>query len=132
VTLIFHGGNPKLGTGGRTLEARCLSTRVTMWCLPIVVHLVVICVDCRATRLGTACGRNTDIHIIGFFPCTHSNDTRGFRVDNCDGIDRIPIMKLALEEINARCDLLRGYRLVVDYANSAVSNIFCILDCIRV
>ena len=39
-------------------------------------------------------------------------------MDNCDGIDRIPIMKLALEEINERCDLLPGYRLVVDYADS--------------
>ena len=67
------------------------------------------------------CGRTTDLHIIGFFPCTHSNDTRGIPVDNCDGIDRIPIMKLALEEINERCDLLPGYRLVVDYANSGVS-----------
>ena len=38
-------------------------------------------------------------------------------MDNCDGIERIPIMKLALEEINERCDLLPGYRLVVDYAN---------------
>ena len=42
-------------------------------------------------------------------------------MDNCDGIERIPIMKLALEEINERCDLLPGYRLIVDYANSAVS-----------
>ena len=63
----------------------------------------------------------TDIHIIGFFPCTDPNDTRGIPVDNCDGIERIPIMKLALEEINERCDLLPGYRLVVDYANSNVS-----------
>ena len=62
-----------------------------------------------------------DLHIIGFFPCSDRNDTRGIRVDNCDGIDRIPIMKLALEEINERCDLLPGYRLVVDYANSGVS-----------
>ena len=71
-----------------------------------------------------SCERNesrTDIHIIGFFPCTNSNDTRGIPVDNCDDIDRIPIMKLALEEINERCDLLPGYRLVVDYVNSAVS-----------
>ena len=63
----------------------------------------------------------TDIHIIGFFPCTDRNDTRGIKVDNCDGIEEIPIMRLALEEINGRCDLLPGYRLVVDYANSAVS-----------
>ena len=62
-----------------------------------------------------------DIHIIGFFPCTDPDDTRAIPVDNCDGIERIPIMKLALEEINERCDLLPGYRLVVDYANSAVS-----------
>ena len=62
-----------------------------------------------------------EIHIIGFFPCTDPNDTRGIPVDNCDGIERIPIMRLALEEINGRCDLLPGYRLVVDYANSAVS-----------
>ena len=69
------------------------------------------------------CRRNEsiDIHIIGFFPCTDPNDTRGIPVDNCEGIERIPIMKLALEEINERCDLLPGYRLVVDYANSAVS-----------
>ena len=69
-----------------------------------------------------SCGRinSTDIHIIGFFPCTDPNDTRGIPVDNCDGIERIPIMRLALEEINERCDLLPGYRLVVDYANSAV------------
>ena len=64
---------------------------------------------------------STEIHIIGFFPCTDSNDTREIPVDNCDGIERISIMKLALEEINERCDLLPGYRLVVDYANSAVS-----------
>ena len=66
-------------------------------------------------------GYLTDIHIIGFFPCTDPNDTRGIPVDNCDGIERIPIMKLALEEINERCDLLPGYRLVVHYANSNVS-----------
>ena len=73
--------------------------------------------------LNDPCGRkgSTDIHIIGFFPCTDPNDTRGIPVDNCDGIERIPIMKLALEEINERCDLLPGYQLVVDYANSAVS-----------
>jgi len=73
--------------------------------------------------LEDPCRRNEsiDIHIIGFFPCTDPNDRRGIPVDNCDGIERIPIMKLALEEINERCDLLPGYRLVVDYANSAVS-----------
>ena len=72
--------------------------------------------------INDKCGRNnsTDIHIIGFFPCTDPNDTRGIPVDNCDGIERIPIMRLALEEINGRCDLLPGYRLVVNYANSAV------------
>ena len=70
---------------------------------------------------GSGYNNVTDIHIIGFFPCTDPNDTRGIPVDNCDGIERIPIMKLALEEINERCDLLPGYRLVVDYANSAVS-----------
>ena len=76
-----------------------------------------------AIGLDDLCGRNesAEIHIIGFFPCTDPNDTRGIPVDNCDGIERIPIMKLALEEINERCDLLPGYRLVVDYANSAVS-----------
>ena len=85
--------------------------------------LLVMLVRISST-LSATCSRNdlTDIHIIGFFPCTHINDTRGIRVDNCDGIDRIPIMKLALEEINERCDLLPGYRLVVDYANSAVSS----------
>ena len=59
--------------------------------------------------------------LLDFFPCTDPNDRRGIPVDNCDGIERIPIMKLALEEINERCDLLPEYRLVVDYANSAVS-----------
>ena len=49
------------------------------------------------------------------------NDTREVPVDNCDGIDRIPIVELALEEINGMCDLLPGYQLFVDYANSAVS-----------
>ena len=85
--------------------------------------LLVMLVRISST-LSATCSRNdsTDIHIIGFFPCTHSNDTRGIPVDNCDGIDRIPIMKLALGEINERCDLLPGYRLVVDYANSAVSS----------
>ena len=61
----------------------------------------------------------TDIHIIGFFPCTDPNDTKVIPVDNCDGIERIPVMKLALEEIN-ESNLLPGYRLVVDYANSNV------------
>ena len=75
------------------------------------------------------CGsdESTEIHIIGFFPCTDPNDKRGIPVDNCDGIERIPIMKLALEEINERCDLLPGYRLVVDYANSAVSLLYHII-----
>ena len=88
----------------------------------LLIVLLVIC----AAYSEIPCGRNesTDIHIIGFFPCTASNDTRSIPVDNCDGIDRIPIMKLALEEINERCDLLPGYRLVVDYANSAVSILF--------
>ena len=91
-----------------------------------VMRCLIILFTCHLTiALGLAlpCGRNAsiDIHVIGFFPCTDPNDTRGIPVDNCDGIERIPIMKLALEEINERCDLLPGYRLVVDYANSAVS-----------
>ena len=77
--------------------------------------------SCDINTVGSGYDNVTDIHIIGFFPCTDPNDTRGIPVDNCDGIERIPIMKLALEEINERCDLLPGYRLVVDYANSAVS-----------
>jgi len=90
--------------------------------LPIVLLVIG---STSSVPCGLACGRNesTDIHIIGFFPCTHPNDTRSIPVDNCDGIDRIPIMKLALEEINERCDLLPGYQLVVDYANSGVSDI---------
>ena len=97
---------------------------------PLLYFVVSILTSVRgADPRGTPCGRNesTDIHIIGFFPCTASNDTRGIRVDNCDGIDRIPIMKLALEEINERCDLLPGYRLVVDYANSGVSDMITAL-----
>ena len=77
--------------------------------------------DCGDISTGSGYNNVTDIHIIGFFPCTNPNDTREIPVDNCDGIERIPIMKLALEEINERCDLLPGYRLVVNYANSAVS-----------
>ena len=77
--------------------------------------------SCDVNTVGSGFVNITDIHIIGFFPCTDPNDTREIPVDNCDGIERIPIMKLALEEINGRCDLLPGYRLIVDYANSAVS-----------
>ena len=87
---------------------------------------VFLFITCHLTLATTKdpCGRkdSTDIHIIGFFPCTDPNDARSIPVDNCDGIERIPIMKLALEEINERCDLLPGYRLVVDYANCAVSH----------
>ena len=87
--------------------------------------LLLIMSQCYLTTatLNDPCGRNhsTEIHIIGFFPCTNPNDKREIPVDNCDGIERIPIMKLALEEINERCDLLPGYQLVVNYANSAVS-----------
>ena len=77
----------------------------------------ILCHSCKGIVKNV-----TDIHIIGFFPCTDPDDTRGIPVNNCDGIERIPIMKLALEEINERCDLLPGYQLVVDYANSAVSS----------
>ena len=85
--------------------------------LLITCHLTIV------SPLNDLCGRNnsTDIHVIGLIPCTSKNDTREIPVDNCDGIDRIPIMKLALQEIDERCDLLPGYRLVVDYANPAVS-----------
>jgi len=93
-----------------------------------VYLLLLSFVSCLVGASNNPCGRNTtDIHIIGFFHCTHSNDTRGIRVDNCDDIDRIPIMKLALEETNERCDLLPGYRLVVHYANSGVSPCGCII-----
>ena len=87
-----------------------------MLILFLMCHLVI-------AQDADPCGRNesTEIHIIGFFPCTDPSDTRGIPVDNCDGIERLPIMKLVLGEINERCDLLPGYRLVVDYANSAVS-----------
>ena len=84
-------------------------------------HKLIATDSCDIDASGHAFNNITDIHIVGFFPCTDPNDTRGIPVDNCDGIERIPIMKLALEEINERCDLLSGYRLVVDYANSAVS-----------
>ena len=93
-----------------------LSSEMRLLLLFFIYHLAI-------ALPNDPCRRNesTEIHIIGFFPCTDPNDTRGIPVDNCDGIERIPIMKLALEEINERCDLLPGYRLVVDYANSAVS-----------
>ena len=84
--------------------------------------------SCDVNNTGSGYDNITDIHIIGFFPCTDPNDTREIPVDNCDGIERIPIMKLALEEINERCDLLPGYRLVVDYANSAVSIVYLNLN----
>ena len=89
-----------------------------------VFLIILFFVDCLALCCGSCQNSSTDlidIHIIGFFPCTDPSDRRGIPVGNCDGIERIPIMKLALEEINERCDLLPGYRLVVDYANSAVS-----------
>ena len=86
------------------------------------VLLVVGESDTDASGSG---GGLIDLHIIGFFPCTHQEDKREIPVDNCDDIDRIPIMNLALEEINERCDLLPRYRLVVDYANSAVSDNKC-------
>ena len=89
-----------------------------------VFLIILFFVDYYTLCRGSCQNSSTDfidIHIIGFFPCTDPNDTRGIPVDNCDEIERIPIMKLALEEINGRCDLLPGYRLVVDYANSAVS-----------
>ena len=92
------------------------ATQMSSFPFLIVLVFVGCCHSCQNST------NSTDIHIIGFFPCTDPNDTRGIPVDNCDGIERIPIMKLALEEINERCDLLPGYRLVVDYANSAVSN----------
>ena len=88
-----------------------------------IVILLILLGDLFGPTSASCCTFDniTDIHIIGFFPCTDPNDTREIPVDNCDGIERIPIMRLALEEINGRCDLLPGYRLVVDYANSAVS-----------
>ena len=103
---------------------------VTMWSNEVLHALLIVFVysnkltavdSCEVNADGSGDDNITDIHIIGFFPCTDPNDTRGIPVDNCDGIERIPIMRLALEEINGRCDLLPGYRLVVDYANSAVS-----------
>ena len=102
---------------------------LVMWSNRIIIAAVLIynnvqltaADSCDINTVGSGYNNVTDIHIIGFFPCTDPNDTRGIPVDNCDGIERIPIMKLALEEINERCDLLPGYRLVVDYANSAVS-----------
>ena len=101
-----------------------------MWSNEVLHALLIVFVysnkltavdSCEVNDNGSGDDNITDIHIIGFFPCTDPNDTRGIPVDNCDGIERIPIMRLALEEINGRCDLLPGYRLVVDYANSAVS-----------
>ena len=109
---------------------RALDRAVLLWYFfshsVIIVALAEIMDDSSANlsdsqQCGRRSGNLTDIHILGFFPCTDPNDTRGIPVDNCDGIERIPIMKLALEEINERCDLLPGYRLVVDYANSDVS-----------
>ena len=91
--------------------------------MPLLLLVILLTWFVTANALNDPCDRNEsiDLHIIGFFPCTASSDTRSIAVDNCDGIDRIPIMKLALEEINERCDLLPGYRLVVDYADSGVS-----------
>ena len=64
---------------------------------------------CDVNTVGFGYDNITDIHIIGFFPCTDPDDTREIPGDNYDGIERIPIMRLALEEINGRCDLLPGY-----------------------
>ena len=64
-------------------------------------------------------GELIDLHIIGFFPCTDPLDKT---VNNCDKMHRLPMVRLAQEEINERCDLLPGYQLVIDYADSGVSN----------
>ena len=77
--------------------------------LYVVILFIINTTNCCNINSGSGYSYIIDIHIIGFFPCTDPNDKRSIPVDNCDGIDRIPIMKLALEEINKRCDLLPGY-----------------------
>ena len=101
-----------------------VTSGVVIWLSRVMLSLLLFICPLAIALSNDPCRRNesTEIHIIGFFPCTDPNDTRGIPVDNCDGIERIPIIKLALEEINERCDLLPGYRLVMNYANSAVSS----------
>ena len=66
------------------------------WLFLQTIVLLVAGDTCDVDTSGSG-GDLIDLHIIGFFPCTDPEDKREIPVDNCDGIDRIPIMTVFLD-----------------------------------
>lgn len=62
-----------------------------------------------------------DIHIMAFIPCTQPN---GKQFDLCYWADDIPILAMALDQINSDPYLLPGYQLVLDIVKSGVRLIY--------
>ena len=71
-----------------------------------------------------------EIRILGFIPCTQKenvsccpNRTSQFEdsdLEVCCWVDDIPILAMALDQINSHPTLLPGYRLVLDAVKSNV------------
>ena len=72
-----------------------------------------------------------EIRIFGFIPCTHKGNVSGCPnrppqfedsdLEVCCWVNDIPILAMALDQINSDPTLLPGYRLVLDAVKSGVS-----------
>ena len=78
-----------------------------------------------------------EIRILGFIPCTQPKGnvsgcpsrTPQFEgssdLEVCCWVDDIPILAMALDQINSDPTLLPGYRLVLDAVRSEVRPVYC-------
>ena len=75
------------------------------------------CVDPEVFSKNAERDDDKTIHILGFIPCSRPG---GSQFDACYWVDDIPILAMALDQINLEPNLLPGYRLVLDAVKSGV------------
>ena len=120
---------------GRRMAALLLVFMVFTANLPVGLNLNSFASECRNPGEGGAIAERQalkEIRILGFIPCAQPTGNVSGCPDRapqfegssdfevCCWVDDIPILAMALDQINSDPTLLPGYRLVLDAVRSEV------------